>query len=185
MSTSFGTGATRQVQAGDTPDLNDGLLSREASVDSIVRGEACYITAGIVTVATAALSNDGRAVFVPVESVDNSGNDNLPISGVVSPQRVALTMGADSQIVFNPGDYAKISNVAGQVEPMVDTEVAGFRYARFLGIEAALLDVNTVTPFDETLTPGIVPDQSVTIESGETAVGWFQLIEAQGAVTLP
>ena len=28
MSTQFSTGPTRNVQAGDTPDLNDGQLSR-------------------------------------------------------------------------------------------------------------------------------------------------------------
>ncbi len=184
MSTSFGTGATRQVQAGDTPDLNDGLLSREASVVSIVRGQACYLIQGLVTVATEGNSNDGNAAFVPIESVDNSGDDNLPISGVVSPQRVALTIGTDAQITLNPGDYVQISDTAGQVTPLETAAIAGFRYARFLGIEAALLDVNASTPFDETLTPGIVPDQSVTVESGETAVGWFQLVEAQGALTI-
>lgn len=188
MSTQFSGGPTRNVQAGDTPDLNDGLLSRSQAAQNIARGQACYLVAGNVTLATAALSNDGRAPFVPIESIDNSTGapGDTEMSGVASPQRVALTIGDSSVIsTLNPGDYAKISNVTGQVTNMLNGNAAGFRYARFLGTEAALLDRNTLTPFDETLTPGIVPDQTVVVAAGETAVAWFQLVEAQGDITLP
>ena len=188
MSTQFTAGPTRDVQPGDTPDLNDGLLSRPQAATLINRGEACYLVAGNITIATEALSNDGRAGFVPVESVDNSAGvaGDTEMQGVTSPQRVALVIG-DATVIstFNPGDYAKIGDVPGQLTNMLTTEVAGLRYARYLGIEAALLDRDAVTPFDETLTPGIVPDQTVVVAAGATAVAWFQLIEAQGVITLP
>ena len=43
--TSFGADtATRNVQPGDTPDLNDGLLSRPVDISTtILRGQACII----------------------------------------------------------------------------------------------------------------------------------------------
>ncbi len=188
MSTQFTAGPTRDVQAGDTPDLNDGLLSRPQAAQNIARGQACYLTAGNVTIATAATSNNGRAVFVPIESVDNSGGalGDTEMSGVAAPQRVALVVG-DGVVIstLRPGEYVKISDVPGQVTNMLTTEVAGFRYARYLGIEAALLDRDPITPFDETLTPGIVPDQTLVVAAGATAVAWFQLVEAQGVITLP
>ena len=188
MSTQFSVGPTRDIQAGDTPDLNDGLLSRPQAAENIARGTACYLSAGNVTIATAATSNDGRAPFVPIESVDNSGGaaGDTEMSGVAAPQRVALTVG-DSVVIstLRPGEYVKISDTAGQVTNMLTTEVAGFRYARYLGKEAALLDRDPVTPFDETLTPGVVPDQTLVVAAAATAVAWFQLVEAQGTVTLP
>ena len=188
MSTQFSVGPTRDIQAGDTPDLNDGLLSRPQAAENIARGTACYLSGGNVTIATEATSNDGRAGFVPIESVDNSGGSagDTEMSGVVSPQRVALLVGDDTVLTtLRPGEYVKISDVAGQVTNMLTTEVAGFRFARYLGKEAALLDRDPVTPFDETLTPGVVPDQTLTVAIGATAVAWFQLVEAQGVITLP
>ena len=73
MSTQFSTGPTREIQAGDTPDLNDGLLSRSQSATNIARGVCCYLVSGNVTIATQALSLVGHSPFVPIESVDNSG----------------------------------------------------------------------------------------------------------------
>lgn len=183
--TQFDPGPTRDVQQGDTPDLNDGLLSREAAVDDIGRGELCLLIDGLVTVATDSLDQNGNAIFVPIESVANSGDDNLPISGVTAPQRVALRAGADSNITFHPGDYGKISNVAGVVEPMATADANTFRVVRYLGKEAALLDRNASDPFDETLSVGIVPDQDLVIPSGEFGVGWFQLVERQGTFVIP
>jgi|GEM_PF-6365730 len=183
MSTQFAVGPTRDVQAGDTPDLNDGLLSRAQTNENIARGQACFLIDGFVTIADQTNDEAGDAPFVPIESVDNSlgSAGDTEMSGVAAPQRVALNAGtSDMQITFFPGDYAKVSDVPGQVEPMENGDLAAVRYARYLGKEAALLDRDPVTPFDETLTPGIVPDENLVVESGFTGVGWFQLVESQG-----
>jgi hypothetical protein len=183
MSTQFSTGPTRQIQPGDTPDLNDGLLSREAAVDNIARGEACFVIGGLVTVATQSLDDAGHSPFVPVESVDNSGNANLPISGVSNPQRVAMRVEASSAAI-DPGEYVKISATDGQVEKWdITTDAGELKYAKYLGKEATLLNRAAASPFGETLTAGIVPDQTLTPSAGTTDdnnVGWFQLEEGLG-----
>ena len=186
MSTQFTAGPTRDVQPGDTPDLNDGLLSRIQAVQNIARGVACYLNSastppGAITIGTAALGLAGNAPFVPIESVDNSGGavGDTEMSGVTPPQRVALTWEADTTagLTIAPGDYLKIFGVVGNVARWTDGDTDAPKYARFLGIEAALLDRDATTPFDETLTPGIVPDQSVTLADGETKTIWVQLME--------
>jgi len=184
MSTQFSTGPTRRVQAGDTPDLNDGLLSRSiVNALSLLRGNACYLVDGDITLATVALALAGHTPFVPIESVDNTGG-GLEASGVEAPQRVALLVEADST-ELNPGDYVQAGSGAdGTVERWTPTtNDQRLKYARYLGKEAALLDRNTADPFDETLTPGIVPDESLD-PTGDPAdnVGWFQLIENQGGL---
>lgn len=180
MSTQFSTGPTRQVQPGDTPDLNDGLLSRSIAAGlNLTRGICSYIVNGDITVATQTLSLAGHSPFVPIESVDNTGG-GLEASGVTSPQRVAVTIRLDTTdgLTINPGDYLKVSDdTIGQLHRWDNGDVDASKFARFLGIEAALLDRNASTPFDETLTPGIVPDQSVTGADGDTFVGWVQLME--------
>ena len=186
MSTQFPVGPTRAVQPGDTPDLNDGLLSRAQAAQNIARGVACYMVNGFITIGTTALAATGVSPFVPVESVDNSGGSagDTEMSGVVAPQRVALTFETiTAALTLFPGDYVKISTtVPGIVNKWLDgTDANGLKYARFLGIEAALLDRDASTPFDETLTPGIVPDQSVTGTDAQQFVGWFQLVENPGA----
>jgi len=183
--TQFNAGPTRDVQAGDTPDLNDGLLSREADDDNIDRGELCLLIGGLVTVATATLATDANAVFVPIESVANAGPLGLPISGVTAPQRVALRAGADSNITFFPGAYGKVSNVDGVVEPMVDNDADNLRVVRYLGKEAALLDKAGTPTFAESLSSGIVPDENLVVLSGQFGVGWFQLVERAGNFNIP
>jgi len=183
---SFQVGPTRNVQPGDTPDLNDGQLSRPQAAENIARGVACYLVDGDVTIGTTALAAEGHAPFVPTESVDNSGGSpgDTEMSGVAAPQRVALTFETiTAALTLFPGDYCKISTtVAGIVNKWLDgTDAAGLKYCRFLGIEAALLDKDASTPFNETLTPGIVPDQSVTGADTDQFVGWFQLVENPGA----
>ena len=181
MSTQFSVGPTRDVQPGDTPDLNDSLLSRGIAAVNLQRGQACFIKAGVVTVAAVADALAGYAAFVPVESVDNSGGGagDLEASGVTPPQRVALAA-EDSSAVLEPGDYVKIAATSGEVEKwVVTTDDQRLKYARYLGKEAALLDRDAVTLFGESLTPGIVPDQSLTPVTGAN-VGWFQLMESQG-----
>lgn len=180
----FSVGPTRRVQRGDTPDLNDQLLSR-LIVDTLnlERGMACVLVDGEINLATLTLLAAGHAPFVPVESVDNT-NDGEEASGVEAPQRVALLVVASSA-TLNPGDFVKPASGAnsnGEVERWVPTTDAHFeKYAKYLGKEAALLDRDTTTPFDETLTPGIVPDEAlVPTADPEDNVGWFQLIEGQG-----
>ena len=196
MSTQFTTGPTRDVQAGDTPDLNDGLLSRIQAAENIPRGTACYIDAestppGAVTIGTTALGAEGHTPFVPIESIDNSGGAvaDTELSGVGAPQRVALNFEtSDSEaaagLTLAPGDYVKIStDNPGVVSKWISgTDAGSLKYARYLGIEAALLDRAVGTPFDETLTVGVVPDQSVTGTDLQQFVGWFQLMENPAGV---
>ncbi len=196
-STSFTSGPTREVQPGDTPDLNDGLLSRKitnssaGTTVSIVRGQACQLVDGEVTVGTTGEAAAGSATFVPVETVNNSipvGGATpqvVGISGVTAPQRVAVTWisaSAGTSRKLDPGDYVKIVGTAGKVASFVaGTDSSGLQYGRFLGIEAALLDQDPNDPFDETLTPGIVPDQSILVTSSDVEfVIWIQLVEAVG-----
>ena len=186
MSTQFPVGPTRDVQPGDTPDLNDGQLSRSQAAENISRGVACYLVAGNITIGTTVLAATGVSPFVPIESVDNSGGvaGDTEMSGVVAPQRVALTFETiTAALTLNPGEYVKISlTTPGIVNRWLDgTDANGLKYARFLGIEAALLDRKLTTDFDETLTVGIVPDQSVTGTNLQQFTGWFQLVENPGA----
>ena len=182
MSTQFTTGPTRDVQPGDTPDLNDGLLSRLIFDGlALLRGNACVLVAGEIRLATLAFMAAGHAPFVPIESVDNT-NDGLEASGVEAPQRIALLVEASST-ALNPGDFVKPSGSGdGTVEFWIPTTDAHFeKYAKYLGKEAALLDRKAVSDFDETLTPGIVPDQTLTpTANDEDNVGWFQLMAAGG-----
>ena len=183
MSTQFSTGPTRNVQAGDTPDLNDGQLSRGVAAQSITRGIACFVKAGVVTIAAVADAIAGYAAFVPTASVDNSGGSagDEVVDGVSAPQRVALDVLIGSADL-NPDDYVKISATDGLVEKWVEAvDDQRLKYARYLGIEAALLDRNTSSPYDETLTPGIRPDQTLSPVSGDNTA-WFQLLESQGGV---
>lgn len=180
MSVSFTEGPTRDVQPGDTPDLNDGLLSIPQAAQNIPRGTACLVESGFVTIANAVGQALGATPFVPIESIDNSNGNagDTNMSGVTVNQRVALTFETiTAALTLYPGDYVKISTIPGVVTRWLNGNNAGLKYARFLGIEAALLDRDLSTPYDETLTPGIIPDQSVTGANGDTFVGWFQLVE--------
>ena len=196
----FPTSPTRDVQAGDTPDLNDGLLSRKfaaatTTVNTRQRGFAYVINIanGQVVDATNTRVAAGDAPFVPVESVTVDATNSLvtlngEVSGVTAPQRVALTFEANTDLglTLAPGMYVMIDETlaVGNVGKWTTGATSGNpKYARFLGIEAALLDKSgdtgdPNTDFIETLSPGIVPDQSITgLLTGETKVGWFQLVE--------
>lgn len=184
MSTQFSTGPTRIVQRGDTPDLNDGLLSRLIVAGlNLQRGMACVLVGGEISLATLTLLADGHAPFVPVESVDNTA-DGEEASGVESNQRVAL-LAVASSAALAPGDFVKpaaAANANGEVERWIPGTDAHFeKYAKYLGKEAAVFDRDTTTPFSETLTAGIVPDQTLTPTATPAEnVGWFQLLEADG-----
>ena len=64
-------------------------------------------------------------------------------------------------------------------EWLTSTDSAEFKYARFLGIEAGLFERDSSTQFGESLTPGIIPDQTVTFTAAaQTKVIWVQLTES-------
>ena len=177
---SFSASSTRQLTAGDTPDLNDGVLSRLiVNALNLVRGTACYLVAGEITLGTETISLTGASPFVPVESVDNTA-DGLEATGVTAPQRVAVTIRGDTTdgTTFAPGDYLKISDAtAGVLAKWNNGDVDASKYARYLGIEAALFVRDGSTPFGETLSAGVVPDQIATAADGVTFVAWVQLKE--------
>jgi len=164
---SFSTSSTRQLTAGDTPDLNDGVLSRliVASLN-LARGQACYLVAGEITLGTEALSLTGAAPFVPVESVDNTA-DGLEAAGVTAPQRVAVTIRGDTTdgTVFNPGDYLKISDAtSGVLAKWNNGDVDASKYARYLGIEAALFEATINRDKTPSFRSGVSPAVSCLVE---------------------
>ena len=64
-------------------------------------------------------------------------------------------------------------------EWLTDTNSDELKYERFLGIEAGLFERDSSTPVGESLTPGIIPDQTVTFTAaGQTKVIWVQLTES-------
>jgi hypothetical protein len=183
---SFPTTPTRNVQRGDTPDLNDGLVSRVIpTASTIPRGAACYNANGDIVIASTANDASGFSPFVPVESVDNQSGGDLPISGVTAGQKVALGVITDQQL--NPGDYVKpsdttVNSEAGFVTGWDNADPLELRYARYLGREAGLLERDPNTPYGETLTVGVVPDQPILTTEDNGTVGWFQLTEGIGSV---
>ena len=163
---SFGTSPTRNIKKGDTPDLDDGPQSIRMAAQNIPRGTACVSILGFVTIATVA-NSVGNSRFVPIQDKDNSTGapGDLEIKGVSAPQKVALETFDQIEV----GGFAEVSATDG----IVQAATTGAKFARYLGKEAALLDINTSTPFERTLTDGVVPDEPLL--TGET--GWFQLVE--------
>jgi len=162
----FSTSPTRGIRQGDTPDLNDGQQSIKMAAQNIPRGTMCALVSGFVTIGTIGNSVDNSR-FVPVENKDNSAGapGDLEIKGVTAPQRVALSTLDQIEV----GGFAELSATDGQVQ----AATTGAKVARYIGKEAGLLDTNTLTPFEQTLTVGVVPDEPLL--AGET--GWFQLVE--------
>lgn len=163
---SFSVNPTRNIQQGDTPDLNDGQASVRMAAQNIPRGTMCAVVAGFVTIATAA-NSVGNVRYVPIENKDNSGGSpgDLEIKGVTATQKVALTTLDQIEVQ----GFAELSATDGTVQ----AATTGAKVARYLGKEAALLNTNVSTPFEQTLTDGVVPDEPLL--AGET--GWFQLVE--------
>lgn len=170
----FSTSPTRQIEAGDTPGFDDDQKSRNMAAQNILKGTACVQILGVVTIATSANAAQ-NSPFVPVETKDNSAGSpgDLEIKGVVADQPVALTAATDVTEIF-PGDLVQISDTdAGQVEEW-DKATNDLRYARYWGKEAGVFSRNSSTPFEELLSTGVIPDESLL--AGE--VGWFKLVEA-------
>ena len=67
MSTQFPTGTTKDIQPGDTPDLNDGQLFIKMAAPNIPGGTACFVPySGNVTIAVSTAAGTGYSPFVPV-----------------------------------------------------------------------------------------------------------------------
>lgn len=163
---SFSVNPTRNIKQGDTPDLNDGQQSIRMAAQNIPRGILCIVVAGIVTIGTIANSIDNSR-FVPIQDKDNSAGSpgDLEIKGVTAPQKVALTTLDQIEV----GGFGELSATDG----VIQAATTGAKVARYLGKEAALLNTNLSTPFEQSLTQGVVPDEPLL--AGET--GWFQLVE--------
>ncbi len=170
-SNQFGTSPTRQIEAGDTPGFNDDQISRNMAVENIPKGTPTFQKNGVITITTNGDATGNFAPFVPVESKDNSSDDDLEIRGVGPLQQVAMELFSGT---LNPGDYAQVNTSgSGQIIPW--TKAANERrYARYFGKEAGVFSRDGTTPFTEDLSVGVIPDQPLT--AGE--IGWFTLLEA-------
>ncbi len=163
---SFSVNPTRNIKKGDTPDLGDGQQSIRMAAQNIPRGTMCAVVAGFVTIATIANSIDNSR-FVPIQDKDNSTGSpgDLETRGVSAPQLVAL----ETLDQIEVGGFVEVSATDG----IVQAATTGAKVARYLGKEAALLLTNGSTPFEQSLSAGVVPDDPLLV--GET--GWFRLIE--------
>lgn len=179
MSSQFtASGGTRNIQAGDTPTLDDLGVSVAMAAQNIPKGTPCYIIAGFVTIADADSPVASNNTFpltpcVPTESKDNSTGSpgDLEIR-VVLPGQVVALLGQGG--VFTVGQYGTIDAVP-ELIALSQTAVNTFRkYARYLGKEAAIFSIGGTTPFDQVLSEGIVPDQNLA----DDEIGWFQLVES-------
>lgn len=167
------SGGTRDIQQGDTPGLDYlGVSIGVGDSQNLVKGEPCFIVNGFV-VAAATTENDAPTVpVVPTESKDNStgGDGDLEIRVVLPGQIIALTAGG----AFTVGQYATILTTS-TITALANTATNITRkYARYIGKEAAIFSIDGTTPFDQSLSTGIVPDQSLA----DTEVGWFMLVES-------
>ena len=73
MSTKFPTGPPRDIQPGDTPDLNDGQLSIKMAEQHMPRGTACFVqNSANVTIAVSTAAGTSYSPFVPVETIEIS-----------------------------------------------------------------------------------------------------------------
>lgn len=168
------SGGTRAIQAGDTPTLDDlGVSVPMGATQNLAKGDVCYISGGVVIAALATDVLDPLVSCIPTESKDNStgGAGDLEIRVILPNQVVAIK--GDS--IFTVGQYGGIS---------VDNELIAIsqaaqnttinKFARYLGKEAAIFAIDGTTPFDQSLSTGIVPDQNLA----DTEIGWFVLTES-------
>lgn len=162
----------RAIAQGDTPTLDDLGVSVAMGAENIVKGTPCYIVGGFVVTAVSAENDSPTVPCVPTESKDNSAGSpgDLQLRVVLPHQVVALTGSG----TFTVGQYATILST-GVITALANTATNTTRkYARYLGKEAAIFAIAASTPFDQTLSDGIVPDQDLAT----TEVGWFVLVES-------
>lgn len=173
MSTEFtSSGGTRNIEAGDTPGLDYLGVSVAMAAADIAKGDVCYIIGGLVTPALIADVLNPVTAVIPTESIDNSDDEGLEIRVVLPNHPVAIL----AHDVFTVGQYGAVSDTDGELLPIPQTaaNTTVRKFARYMGKEAAIFSIDSTTPFDQTLSSGIVPDQSLAADE----VGWFMLVES-------
>lgn len=160
------------LQLGETARPHPKVEYLPMAAENIARGTVCVVDDGNVTIATTALTAAAVAnrTCVAIESVDNSGGSagDLNIGVVFAPEIVAV----QTKTALNPGDFLKVVT-AGTVSELVDTDDLDIKVGAYVGKEAAVFSRASTTPFQETLSAGIVPDQDAAIDD----IVWIQLID--------
>lgn len=176
---SSGNDGTRPIQAGDTPDIQDDYavsIGIEAGLN-VVKGTPYVAVDGLVTAPTTSSPVRAVAPVVPTESKDNSsgGDNDLEVRCITAGQMIALLNNTTDTLDLQR--YVGLSvSTAGNLHRILQTadNTANRKYARYVGKEGAIFERKATTAYDETLSVGIVPDQS--LEDGD--IGWFQLVES-------
>ena len=162
----------QSIQKGETARPHQIVEYYPQAAENITRGTVCVVDDGNVTIATTALTAAAVAnrVCVAVEDVDNSGGSagDTNIGVVFAPAIVAV----QTKTALNPGDFVKVVT-AGTVSELVDTDDLDIKVGAYLGKEGAVFARAAGTPFRETLSDGIVPDQDAAIDD----TVWIQLID--------
>lgn len=162
------------LTAGETGEINPKIDSYDMAAENIAKGKACFIVAGFVTLATAALAADDHPPFTPHEAKDNSGGSagDLQIGGVGIGQVITLTLTTGP---LDPGEFAKIGATTGEVIRYVTgTDAEKLIYAQYLGKDTGLWARSATTPFRETLSQSSIKPE--ILATGE--IGYFRLIKA-------
>lgn len=178
MSFTFGNDGTRPIEAGDTPDIQDDYaVSIPVDAIDIIKGQPYQVLAGVVSVAATAAITYPRSPVVSTENKDNSGGSSgdLEARCITAGQMIALqnTTGADLTIQKYVGTSG---STAGELVAIGEgaANTTNRKYARYVGKEGAVFERSSSTPYIESLTVGIVPDQTLA----DDEVGWFQLVES-------
>jgi len=166
---SFSSSQVRPIAKGDTPSIvNQKTRSLRMAVQNIAKGTPCVVIAGLVTIATLANTIAANPSVVPVESVDNSGNNTLNIKVVDAGPETGPYVALQSSVALDVDQYVSLN-----ATPVLVLFTSGVKYARYIGKEAAVFSIGGTTPFNQTLSPGQVPVQSLTANE----VGWFKIVE--------
>jgi len=143
------------------------------AAENIPRGTLCIVEEGNVTIATTT-NYVGNRVCASVESVDNSGGAAGDLNiGVVFPK---VLVALQTSSTLNPGDYVKVSGTAGQVEEFVDgtgNDDKDLMVGVYRGKEGAVFARAGTTPYRETLSAGIVPEQDAAVND----IVWVELLD--------
>ena len=170
---SSGNDGTRPIQQGDTPDIqNDFAVSVAMGAENITKGTKCFIVGGFVVTTVAANNTFPVTPCVPTESKDNSTGapGDLELRVMLPGQMVAL-LGSG---IFTVGQYGTITGT-DVITALSETAINTTRkYSRYMGKEGAIFARDGTTPYTETLSVGIVPDQNLA----DAEVGWFKLVES-------
>lgn len=166
---SFTNTQTRPIAQGDTPSIvNQKTRTIPMAVENIAKGTPCVVIAGLVTIATLANTIAANPSVVPVQSIDNSGNDNFDIKVVDAGPETGPFVALTSSVALTVDQYVSID-----ATPEVVAFTSGVKYARYIGKEAGVFSIDGSTPFDQTISPGQVPVQPLLADE----VGWFKIVE--------